>query len=77
MGRVHKEGFGMIWLEKRMLTIERNGESELKQKLLTPASLNNGIKTDVVVVVVVVDVVSSENIIHIIMVLKHGFKMVF
>ena len=63
----------MIWLEKRMLTIERNGESELKQKLLTPASLNNGIKTDVVVVVVVVDVVSSENIIHIIMVLKQMF----
>ena len=62
----------MIWLEKRMLTIERNGESELKQKLLTPASLNNGIKTDVVVVVVV-DVVSSENIIHIIMVLKQMF----
>ena len=64
----------MIWLEKRMLTIERTGESELKQKLLTPASLNNGIKTDVVVVVVVVvDVVNSENIIHIIMVLKQMF----
>ena len=35
-----------------MRTIERNGESELEQKLLTPASRGNGIKTDVVVVVV-------------------------
>ena len=34
-----------------MHTIERNGKSELEQKLLTPASLDNGIKTDVVVVV--------------------------
>ena len=37
-----------------MRTIERNGESELEQKLLTPASRDNGIKTDVVVVVMVV-----------------------
>ena len=35
-----------------MRTIERNGESELEQKLLTPASRDNGIKTDVVVFVV-------------------------
>ena len=32
--------------------IERNGESKLEQKLLTPASRDNGIKTDVVVVIV-------------------------
>ena len=35
-----------------MRTIERNGESELEQKLLTPVS-RDGIKTDVVVIVVV------------------------
>ena len=34
-----------------MRTIERNGESKLKQKLPTPASRDNVIKTDVVVVV--------------------------
>ena len=33
-----------------MRTIERNGESELEEKLLTTASRDNGIKTDVVVV---------------------------
>ena len=32
-----------------MRTIERNGESELKQKLPTPGSQDNGIKMDVVV----------------------------
>ena len=37
--------------KESMRTIERNGESELEQKLLTPANWNNGIKTDVVVVV--------------------------
>ena len=31
--------------------IEKNGEREWEQKLPTPASLDNGIKTDVVVVV--------------------------
>ena len=31
-----------------MHTIERNGKSELEQKLLTLASRDNGIKTDVV-----------------------------
>ena len=36
--------------EDRMCTIKRNGESELEQKLLTPASLDNDIKTDVVAV---------------------------
>ena len=34
-----------------MRTIERNGESELEEKLLTTASRDNGIKMDVVVVV--------------------------
>ena len=34
-----------------MCTIERSGECKLKQKLPTPASRDNGIKTDVVVVV--------------------------
>ena len=38
-----------------MRSIERNGESELKQKLPTPASRDNGIKMVVVVVVVVVN----------------------
>ena len=33
-----------------MRTIERNGESELKQKLPTPGSQDNGIKMDFVVV---------------------------
>ena len=33
-----------------MCTIERNGESKLEQKLPTPASWDNGIKTDVAVV---------------------------
>ena len=32
--------------------IERNGESELTQKLPTPASRDNGIKTDVAIVFV-------------------------
>ena len=40
----------MAW-EKRMCTIERNGESKLEQKLVTPASWDYGIKVDVVVVV--------------------------
>ena len=31
-----------------MRTIERNGESKLERKLLTPASQDNGIKMDVV-----------------------------
>ena len=43
-----------------MRSIERNGESELKQKLPTPASRDNGIKMVVVVVVVVV-VVNSQR----------------
>ena len=37
-----------------MCTIERNGESELEQKLLTPTNRNNDIKTDVIVLFVVV-----------------------
>ena len=44
----------MVW-EERMRSIERNGESELKQKLPTPASRDNGIKMVVVVVVVFVN----------------------
>ena len=40
-----------------MRTNERNGESELEQKLPTQASRDNLIKRDVVVVVVVVVVV--------------------
>ena len=39
-----------------MPTIERNGKSELKQKLLTPANWDSGIDTDVDVDVVVDDV---------------------
>ena len=42
----------------RMRTIKRNGESKLEQKLLTPASRDSGIKT-VVIVVVVVNVLFS------------------
>ena len=34
----------MTW-EKSMRTIERNGENKLKQKLPTPVSWDNGIKT--------------------------------
>ena len=41
-----------------MRTIERNGETKLKQKFSTSASQNNGIKTDVVFVVVVTAVVA-------------------
>ena len=37
-----------------MCTIERNGDSELEQKLLTPTNRNNDIKTDVIVLFVVV-----------------------
>ena len=40
--------------EERMCTIKRNGESKLEQKLLTPASQDNNIKADVVVVIVAV-----------------------
>ena len=36
-----------------MCVIKRNGESELEQKLLAPASGDNGIITDVVAVVTV------------------------
>ena len=38
--------------EERMRMIKRNGGTELEQKLLTTASWDNGIKTDVVVVVI-------------------------
>ena len=36
-----------------MRTIEKNVESELEQKLLTPASRDNDIKTNVVVVIII------------------------
>ena len=39
----------MAW-EERTCTIERNGESELDQELLTPASRDIDIKMDFVVV---------------------------
>ena len=45
MRTVHKEVFGMIWLEERMCIMERNNKS--KQKLSTPANQNNDIKTDI------------------------------
>ena len=41
--------------------IEKNGKSKFEQKLLTPASQGNGIKTDVVVVVVAVVVEKLET----------------
>ena len=40
--------------EERLRTIDRNGKSKLNEKLSTPASRDNGIKTDIVVVFVVV-----------------------
>ena len=43
----------MIWLEK-MHTTERNGGNEIKQKLQTLVSHDNGIKTDIFAIVVVV-----------------------
>ena len=43
-----------------MCTIERNGESKLEQKLPTPASWDNGIKTDVAVVFFLLTVVDTE-----------------
>ena len=39
----------MAW-EERMSLIERNSKSKLKQKLLTPTSLDNSIKMGAVVV---------------------------
>ena len=36
-----------------MCVIKRNGKSKLEKKLLTPASGDNGIITDVVIVVIV------------------------
>ena len=52
MGRVHKEGFGTIWLEKKTcLRSKQKRDSELEPKVLTPASRDNGIKKKFVVVV--------------------------
>ena len=48
MGRECKEGSGTIWPEKRGC-IQLSEDRKLKQKLPTPASRDNGIKTDVVV----------------------------
>ena len=53
----------MAW-EERMHTIERYGKSELEQKLLTPASRDNAIKTDVVVVFVVKTKFDYWRLIH-------------
>ena len=39
----------MAW-EEKIRTIERNYVSELEQKLLTPASRDNDVKTDIAVV---------------------------
>ena len=36
----------MVW-EERILTIEENGESKLKQNIPTSTNQDNGIKTDV------------------------------
>ena len=44
----------MACIEEGMRTIERNDGRKLEQNLLTPASRDNGIKTDVVVVAVVI-----------------------
>ena len=44
----------MACIEEGMRTIERNDGRNLEQNLLTPASRDNGIKTDVVVVAVVI-----------------------
>ena len=55
VGRVRKERFGMIWLEKRgCVRSKKNDKSELEQKLLTPACRDNDIKKDVVIVAVFV-----------------------
>ena len=48
-----KENLERYGLRKKMRTIERNGESKLEQKLPTPASRDNDIKTDVVVDLVI------------------------
>ena len=48
-----KENLEQYGLRKKMRTIERNGESKLEQKLPTPASRDNAIKTDVVVDLVI------------------------
>ena len=44
----------MACIEEGMRAIERNDGRKLEQNLLTPASRDNGIKTDVVVVAVVI-----------------------
>ena len=57
MERVRKEGFGMVWLEKRECVQLKEMQEQIEQKLLTLVSRDNGIKTDVLVVVIVVIVV--------------------
>ena len=61
-GRPRKSWEECVAWEERMRTNERNGESELEQKLPTQASRDNLIKRDVVVVVAVVVVVVVEHI---------------
>ena len=51
MGRVRKQGSGTIWLEKRGCALSRElARAKLKEKLLTPDSRDNNIRTDVVAV---------------------------
>ena len=45
-----------------MHAVKRNGESELEQKLLTPAGWDNGIKTDIFVVVTSRKKICTNNI---------------
>ena len=65
VGRVHKEGSGTIWLKKRgCIELTEMARAKLRQKLPTPASLVNGINTDVVFVVAVLCLkdIGVENI---------------
>ena len=55
-----------------MRTNERNGESELEQKLPTQASRDNLIKRDVVVVVVVVEHISGSAVLKVL----YGFFLI-
>ena len=52
VGRVRKEGFGTIWLDKKgCVRSKEMARAKFEQRLLTPASRDNGIKTDVLIVV--------------------------
>ena len=45
-----------------MHAVKRNGESELEQKLLTPAGWDNGIKTDILLLLHPVKKICTSNI---------------